>query len=51
MPEEVFEEYFDPEENQLPYGGATNIYGKIVWVITEKEQEEMIARIERAFGG
>jgi hypothetical protein len=50
MLEEVSEEYFDPEKNQLPHGGATNILGKIVWVITEKEKE-MIARIEKAFGG
>jgi hypothetical protein len=44
------DQYYNPHENQMPYGGATDIHGKIVWVVTKEEHDEMMARIIRAFG-
>jgi hypothetical protein len=41
---------FDRHKNQLPYGGATDIHGKITWVVTKKEHEEMMDKLKRAFG-
>jgi hypothetical protein len=42
-------QYYDPSKNQLPYGGATDIHGRIVWVVSKKEHDEMMARINRLF--
>ena len=50
MPEEVFKKHFDPRENQMPYGGATDIHGEIVWVISEEEHKIIMSKIKRAFG-
>jgi hypothetical protein len=50
MPEEVFKKHFDPRENQMPYGGATDIHGEIVWVISEEEHNIIMSKIKRAFG-
>jgi len=36
-------------KRQLPYGGAVNIRGEVVWRVTEKEFKEMKAHIERIF--
>lgn len=31
--------------DQLPYGGAVNIHGEIVWRITKEEHDAMKARV------
>ena len=36
-------------EDLLPYGGAVNIRGEIVWQITKEEHEVMKARVLSLF--
>lgn len=38
-----------PLKYQLPYGGAVNIRGEIVWRVTEEEFKEMKDYIKRIF--
>jgi hypothetical protein len=40
---------YDPRKNQMPYGGATDIFGNIVWVVTKEEHDALVDKIERAF--
>lgn len=40
---------YDSSENQLPYGGAVDTEGKIVWAITREEHEATMDWIRRAF--
>lgn len=47
--ESVVGQYFDPAKNQLPYGGATDLQGRIVWAVTKIEHDKMLARINRLF--
>ena len=47
--ESIVGQYYDPSQKQLPYGGATDIHGCIVWVVTKEEHEKMMARINRLF--
>ena len=47
--ESVVGQYYDPTQNQLPCGGATNLQGRIVWVVTKKEHHEMLTRINCLF--
>ncbi|MDD1737644.1 MAG: hypothetical protein LUP00_02670 [Methanothrix sp.] len=47
--ESVVGQYYDSTQNQLPYGGATNLQGRIVWVVTKKEHHEMLTRINCLF--
>jgi hypothetical protein len=35
--------------DELPYGGAVNIRGEIVWQITKEEHEAMKARVLSLF--
>jgi len=46
MTEEVA---FEPISRMLPYGGAANIRGEIVWRITKEELEEMKERVMSIF--
>jgi hypothetical protein len=48
--EELPEQYYDLNDNQMPYGGATDIYGKILWKVSKEEHDQMMARIKKAFG-
>ena len=34
IPEEIPEQYYDLNDNQMPYGGATDIHGKILWKVS-----------------
>ena len=45
--EPVVGQYYDPSKNQLPYGGATDLQGKIVWAVTKEEHDKMLDRINR----
>jgi hypothetical protein len=36
-------------KDKLPYGGAVNIRGQIVWRITKKEHDAMKARVLSLF--
>jgi hypothetical protein len=36
-------------KDQLPYGGAVNIRGEIVWRITKEEHDAMKARVLSLF--
>jgi hypothetical protein len=47
--EDVVGQYYDPSKNQMPYGGATDINGKIVWVITKERHDEIFDRLKRLF--
>jgi hypothetical protein len=51
MPKIPFDQLFDSEKDQLPYGGATDIFGKVVWALTKEEEEAMVRKIQIAFGG
>jgi hypothetical protein len=42
---------FNHGENPLPFGGVTDISGKVIWAMTEEEEEEMVRKIKKAFGG
>ena len=44
MTQEVVGQRYDSEKNQLPYGGAVDINGNIVWAVTK---EEALATRER----
>jgi len=33
----------------MPYGGAIDIHGKTVWVVSKEEHDEMLARIKKLF--
>ena len=37
------------DEDPLPHGGATDIFGRVIWALTEEEEEEMVKRIQLAF--
>jgi hypothetical protein len=50
MTEDVVGQRYDSEKNQLPYGGAVDINGRIVWAVTEEEDKATRERINRAFG-
>ena len=41
----------DSDEEALPHGGATDIFGRVVWALTEEEEEAMVRKIQSAFGG
>ena len=47
--EPVVGQYYDPSKNQLPYGGATDLQGRIVWAVTKEEHDKMLDRINRLF--
>ena len=50
IPEEIPEQYYDLDDNQMPYGGATDIHGKILWKVSKEEHDQMMFRIKKAFG-
>jgi hypothetical protein len=50
IPEEIPEQYYDLDDNQLPYGGATDIHRKILWKVSKEEHDRMMVRIKKAFG-
>jgi hypothetical protein len=47
--EDVVGQYYDPNKNQMPYGGATDIHGKIVWIINKERHDEIFDRLKRLF--
>ena len=47
--EPVVGQYYDLSKNQLPYGGATDLQGRIVWAVTKEEHDKMLDRINRLF--
>ena len=47
--EDAVGQYYDPSKNQMPYGGATDIHGKIAWVITKERHDEIFDRLKRLF--
>jgi len=47
--ESVVGQYYDDSRNQLPYGGATDIHGRIVWAVTKEEHDQMLVRINKLF--
>jgi hypothetical protein len=47
--EKITEQYYDLNDNQMPYGGATDIHGKILWKVSKEEHDQMMARIKKAF--
>jgi len=49
MTEEVVGQRYDSEKNQLPYGGAVDINGNIVWAVTKEEALATRERIKKAF--
>jgi hypothetical protein len=55
MPKIPFDQLFDSENDSekdpLPYGGATDLFGRVVWALTEEEEEAMVRKIRKAFGG
>ncbi len=50
MAEDVVGQIYDPDKNQLPYGGAVDMNGRIVWAVTEEEDRAMKEKIKKAFG-
>jgi len=51
MPKIPFGQLFDSEKEPLPHGGATDLFGRVVWALTEEEEEAMVRKIQSAFGG
>jgi hypothetical protein len=49
MTQEVVGQRYDTEKNQLPYGGAVDINGNIVWAVTKEEALATRERIKKAF--
>jgi len=50
MAEDVVGQIYDTDKNQLPYGGAVDMNGRIVWAVTEEEDKATCERIRKAFG-
>lgn len=50
MPKIPYDQLFDSEKDPLPHGGATDLFGRVVWALTE-EEEAMVRKIQGAFGG
>jgi len=46
-----FIHHVEADEDPLPHGGATDIFGKVVWALSEEEEEAMVRKIQSAFGG
>ena len=40
----------DFDRELLPHGGATDIFGRVIWTMTEEEEEERVRKIQIAFG-
>jgi len=40
----------DTDKDPLPHGGATDIFGRVVWALTEEEEDAMVRKIQTAFG-
>lgn len=38
-------------EDPLPHGGATDIFGRVIWALSEEEEEAIVRKIQSAFGG
>ena len=38
------------EEDPLPHGGATDIFGRVIWALTAEEEEAMVRKIQSAYG-
>ena len=38
------------EDPLLPHGGATDIFGRVIWALTAEEEEAMVRKIQSAFG-
>ena len=51
MPKIPFDQLFYSEKDPLPHGGATDLFGRVVWALTEEEEEAMVRKIQSAFGG
>ncbi len=51
MPKAPFVSHFDHDDELLPFGGATDIFGRVVWAMTEEEEAAMVRKIQKAFGG
>jgi len=51
MPRPPISHRVDSDEEPLPHGGATDIFGRVVWALTEEEEEAMVRKIQSAFGG
>lgn len=49
MTMDVVGQRYDPEKNQLPYGGAVDINGNIVWAVSKEEALATRERIKKAF--
>lgn len=49
MEEDVVGQYYDPSRNQMPYGGATDIHVRIVWVISKEKHDEILTRLKQLF--
>ena len=46
---DVVGQRYDPEKNQLPYGGAVDINGNIVWAVSKEEALATREQIKKAF--
>jgi len=49
MAEDVVGQRYDSDKNQLPYGGAVDMNGRIAWAVTKEEAEATRERIKKAF--
>jgi len=47
--ESVVGQYYDSSKNQLPYGGATDLHGRIIWAVSKEEHDRMLERINHLF--
>ncbi len=50
MPKTPASQLPDFDRELLPHGGATDIFGRVIWTMTEEEEEERVRKIQLAFG-
>lgn len=49
MAEDVVGQRYDPDKNQLPYGGAMDMNGRIAWAVTKEEAEATRSESKKHF--
>ena len=51
MPKTPAAQLPDFDKELLPHGGATDIFGRVIWAMTKEEEDAMVKKIQSAFGG
>jgi hypothetical protein len=50
MPKAPFFPRFGRDENPLPFGGAADIFDRILYAMTKEEEDETVEKVQKVFG-